>query len=244
MHVMTLFVFVTTSASTLALQRPQTTAGRTKPLQVSPIDFADLHRHAAALDWSSLQLAAEEAYAPFGAITAEGLAKMGIYGGAYHDGAGTTADYWEGAKGWCLPGWRVFQHTFQDTIVNLHGVVEGAIGKQNSWGFTIALFTFCVRTVILPVTWLQYSGSERVKALKPYIDKIKAKYCRTRRNFGSPPNRRNLVPSSPDPCSTPTTSECSRRWWAKCTRTRNLTLSPAACRHSRRSRSSFRSTLL
>jgi len=143
---------------------------------VSPIDFADLHHHAAALDWSSLQLAAEEAYAPFGAITAEGLAKMGIYGGAYHDGAGTTADYWEGAKGWCLPGWRVFQHTFQDTIVNLHGVVEGAIGKQNSWGFTIALFTFCVRTVILPVTWLQYSGSERVKALKPYIDKIKAKY--------------------------------------------------------------------
>jgi len=42
--------------------------------------------------------------------------------------------------------------------------------------YAIAIFTFCARSLTAPLLFIQYSSTEKVKALKPYQDEIKERY--------------------------------------------------------------------
>ena len=76
-------------------------------------------------------------------------------------------------SGW----WCTVQNSVEGLIENLHGVVSGPLGvKENSYGWSIILFTFMCRAAIFPLTFLSYQSSDRVKALKPYMDQIKERY--------------------------------------------------------------------
>lgn len=72
--------------------------------------------------------------------------------------------------------WCSTQNTFQSLIVGLHGVVVQAGVKENAYGLTIILFTLFCRTITFPLNYVSYQSTDRVKALKPYLDKIRDRY--------------------------------------------------------------------
>ena len=78
----------------------------------------------------------------------------------------------EDASWWCT-----VQNGVQGAIEGLHDGIHDGLGvKQNSWGISIILFTAFLRTVIYPLNFISYESTERNKALKPYMDKIKDRY--------------------------------------------------------------------
>ena len=73
--------------------------------------------------------------------------------------------------------WCTIQNSVQGAIEGLHGFIHDTLGiKENSWGISIILFTAALRTVIYPLNFVSYESTERNKALKPYMDKIKDRY--------------------------------------------------------------------
>lgn len=72
--------------------------------------------------------------------------------------------------------WCSTQNTFQSLIVGLHGLVVQAGIKENAYGLTIILFTLMCRTLTFPLNYVSYQSTDRVKALKPYLDKIRDRY--------------------------------------------------------------------
>mmetsp|Transcript_9847 Transcript_9847/g.32075 ORF Transcript_9847/g.32075 Transcript_9847/m.32075 type:complete len:457 (-) Transcript_9847:261-1631(-) len=75
-------------------------------------------------------------------------------------------------SGW----WCSIQNTVEGSIESLHGAVVAVGMKQNSYGFSIIIFTAMARLLTFPLTYLSYQSSDRVKALKPYMDQIKERY--------------------------------------------------------------------
>ena len=52
------------------------------------------------------------------------------------------------------------------------------LGIENgSWGLSIILFTAFLRTLIFPLNFISYEATDRNKALKPYMDKIRERYA-------------------------------------------------------------------
>jgi len=49
-------------------------------------------------------------------------------------------------------------------------------GFDQTWGVSIFAFTFCVRTLLLPLSIQQTKSTEYIKVLKPYQDEIKKKF--------------------------------------------------------------------
>ena len=43
-------------------------------------------------------------------------------------------------------------------------------------GMVILLMTIIVKVLVLPTTWKSFISSAKMRALKPYVDKINAKY--------------------------------------------------------------------
>lgn len=76
-------------------------------------------------------------------------------------------------SGW----WCTAQNGVQGWIENVHDFVSGTLGiKDNSYGWSIILFTALCRTATFPLNYISYQSSDRVKALKPYQDKIRERY--------------------------------------------------------------------
>ena len=48
---------------------------------------------------------------------------------------------------------------------------------EGSWGLSIILFTAFLRTLIFPLNYISYEATDRNKALKPYMDKIRERYA-------------------------------------------------------------------
>lgn len=90
------------------------------------------------------------------------------------DAANAAAEVAEDG-GW----WQNYLELFKSGLVNIHSTIDGPLrsaGIEQTWGPSIALFTFGVRSLLLPVSLQQSKSSEYVKALKPYQDEIKEKF--------------------------------------------------------------------
>eukprot|EP00536_Pseudo-nitzschia_multiseries_P009223 jgi/Psemu1/257962/estExt_Genewise1Plus.C_2530008 len=85
--------------------------------------------------------------------------------------AGIAAD-----EGW----WKAYLNVFKTTIEFVHSGIDGPIhslGWQGgTWGFSIALFTAGVRSLLVPLSFQQSRTTELTKALKPYVDEINTKF--------------------------------------------------------------------
>jgi len=79
-------------------------------------------------------------------------------------------------EGW----WAAYLNIFKLTIEFIHSGIDGPIhylGWQGgTWGFSIALFTAGVRSLLIPLSFQQTKSTEMTKALKPYVDEINAKF--------------------------------------------------------------------
>mmetsp|Transcript_10984 Transcript_10984/g.32781 ORF Transcript_10984/g.32781 Transcript_10984/m.32781 type:complete len:422 (-) Transcript_10984:25-1290(-) len=73
--------------------------------------------------------------------------------------------------------WCTIQNGVQGLIVGLHDGLHDGLGiQEGSWGLSIILFTAFLRTLIFPLNFISYEATDRNKALKPYMDKIKERY--------------------------------------------------------------------
>jgi len=79
-------------------------------------------------------------------------------------------------EGW----WKAYLNIFKTTIEFVHSNIDGPIHKLGweggTWGFSIALFTAGVRSLLVPLSFQQNKSTELNKALKPYVDEINAKF--------------------------------------------------------------------
>ena len=74
--------------------------------------------------------------------------------------------------------WCTVQNRVEETIAGLHDVLHDGLGmEEGSWGLSIILFTAFLRTIIFPLNFISYEATDRNKALKPYMDKIKERYA-------------------------------------------------------------------
>jgi hypothetical protein len=63
--------------------------------------------------------------------------------------------------------WGAWRGLVQGSIVNLHDFLEQSCGiTSNSYGLAIMLFTFGLRTLTLPLTYLTFAATERTKAMQ------------------------------------------------------------------------------
>jgi len=75
--------------------------------------------------------------------------------------------------------WTQYLQGFKGALVLVHSVIDGplrSVGITQTWGPSIFLFTFGVRSLVLPLSVQQAKSSEYTKALKPYQDEIKKKF--------------------------------------------------------------------
>jgi len=79
-------------------------------------------------------------------------------------------------EGW----WAAYLNIFKTTIELIHSSIDGPVHKigwqGGTWGFSIALFTAGVRSLLIPFSFQQTKSTEMTKALKPYIDEIGVKF--------------------------------------------------------------------
>jgi len=80
------------------------------------------------------------------------------------------------SEGW----WAAYLNVFKTLIVAIHSGIDGPVHKLGwqggTWGFSIALFTAGVRSLLIPLSFQQTKSTEMTKALKPYIDEINVKF--------------------------------------------------------------------
>jgi len=91
------------------------------------------------------------------------------------DAAEAVVDNADADGGW----WQEYLNIFKGGLVSLHSVLEGplrSVGVTQTWGPSIFLFTFGVRSLLLPLSIQQAKATEYTKALKPYTDQIKIKF--------------------------------------------------------------------
>ncbi len=90
--------------------------------------------------------------------------------------AGAIADEKALAEGGIHP-WRAWRSFIQGSIVATHDTLVNVFGvKENAYGFAIIFFTIALRLVVSPLTFIQTSSSERMKAMQPYMEQIKERY--------------------------------------------------------------------
>jgi len=102
------------------------------------------------------------------------------------DAAAATADSLESFEateaaiaadeGW----WKAYLNIFKTTLEFVHSNIDEPIHKLGweggTWGFSIAVFTAGVRSLLIPLSFQQTKTTEMQKALKPYVDEINAKF--------------------------------------------------------------------
>jgi len=76
-------------------------------------------------------------------------------------------------EGW----WNAYLNIFKTTIDVVHNTIDGPIHKYTgwqggTWGFSIAIFTAGVRSLLVPLSIQQSKATEFNKALQPYVVKI------------------------------------------------------------------------
>ncbi len=69
--------------------------------------------------------------------------------------------------------WQAF---IQGSIVQTHDLLFSMGFTENTYGLAIMAFTYFLRVVTLPLTFLQSSAAEQMKALQPIVEEIKVKY--------------------------------------------------------------------
>mmetsp|Transcript_47758 Transcript_47758/g.53210 ORF Transcript_47758/g.53210 Transcript_47758/m.53210 type:complete len:569 (+) Transcript_47758:225-1931(+) len=80
-------------------------------------------------------------------------------------------------EGW----WNAYLNIFKTTIDVVHNTIDGPIHKYTgwqggTWGFSIAIFTAGVRSLLVPLSIQQSKSTEFNKALQPYVVKINARF--------------------------------------------------------------------
>lgn len=75
-----------------------------------------------------------------------------------------------------LDPWGVWQNFISGSIVSTHDLLYSAGVTENTYGFAIMIFTFTLRVLTLPLTWLQFSSTEKQKAMQPLIAEIKTRF--------------------------------------------------------------------
>ena len=77
-----------------------------------------------------------------------------------------------------MPPRSTIQNGVEGLIAGLHDFLHDGIGiTEGSWGLSIILFTAFLRTLIFPLNYISYEATDRNKALKPYMDKIRERYA-------------------------------------------------------------------
>jgi len=75
--------------------------------------------------------------------------------------------------------WTNYLEIFKNTLVTVHSTIDGplrSVGITQTWGVSIAIFTACVRSLLIPLSIQQNKSSEYQKLLKPYMTEIKERY--------------------------------------------------------------------
>lgn len=91
------------------------------------------------------------------------------------DAAAAAADATGGDGGL----WESYLELFKNSLVFVHSTIDQPLrnaGWDQTWGVSIFLFTFAVRTLLLPLSIQQTKSTEYIKVLKPYQDEIKKKF--------------------------------------------------------------------
>ena len=95
------------------------------------------------------------------------------------DAQAATADVVEAGKeksDW----WANFINLFKQALLFVHDDLVDPqlqkLGITETWGYSIAAFTFLVRSTLVPLSVQQTKSSEYMKALKPYQQEIKEKF--------------------------------------------------------------------
>ena len=80
-------------------------------------------------------------------------------------------------KGWFGTGllkgvdpWGTWRGFIQGSIVSTHDFLYARGVTENTYGWSIVAFTFGLRSLTLPLTWFQYSSTEKQKALKVNVE--------------------------------------------------------------------------
>jgi len=75
--------------------------------------------------------------------------------------------------------WQAYLNLFKGALLFVHDTIDEPLknaGISHSWGISIALFTAGVRSLLVPLSSQQSKSSEYMKALKPYVAKVREKY--------------------------------------------------------------------
>lgn len=80
-------------------------------------------------------------------------------------------------KGW----WEAYLNVFKTWIEVIHTTIDAPIHKYTgwqggTWGFSIALFTASVRSLLIPLSIQQSKATEMNKAIQPYVKTINEKF--------------------------------------------------------------------
>lgn len=79
-------------------------------------------------------------------------------------------------EGW----WAAYLNVFKTAIEFVHSGIDGPVHKigweGGTWGFSIALFTAGVRSLLIPLSFQQTKSTEMTKALQPYVKEINEKF--------------------------------------------------------------------
>lgn len=80
-------------------------------------------------------------------------------------------------KGW----WEAYLNIFKTWIEVIHTTIDAPIHKYTgwqggTWGFSIALFTASVRSLLIPLSIQQSKATEMNKAIQPYVKTINEKF--------------------------------------------------------------------
>lgn len=79
-------------------------------------------------------------------------------------------------EGWWAAYLNVFKTTLDFVHTNIDGPIHSLGWEKGTWGFSIALFTAGVRSLLIPLSFQQTKATEMQKALKPYMDEINEKF--------------------------------------------------------------------
>lgn len=75
--------------------------------------------------------------------------------------------------------WTNYLEVFKNALITVHSTIDEplrSVGITQTWGVSIAIFTACVRSLLIPLSIQQNKSSEYQKILKPYMTEIKERY--------------------------------------------------------------------
>jgi len=72
--------------------------------------------------------------------------------------------------------WDKFVRLVESAIVGIHGGLESAGIRSNTWGFAIIGFTVLVKALTLPLNYKQMESTVKMQALQPRMKQIQTQY--------------------------------------------------------------------